>query len=297
MVALLFILTMMGMIPNHASGWFIGVGVVMIGFFAFKKWESRQAAATSAHSPAAAPAAPGGAHGVTHTATDTVKAYWPPILGGLVVLCGVIAWMFMTGGEILFFDPLDMAGGLLKILGFLVVVSYITFIVGKIIGSPSTVWTAKWAGLILLGLLLAAGLMRPVIQPLTEGKGLSSLTEIIPSSARSLGSLGSQSAVSPCQEETPCSPVLLADGTTAPVDFPKRQGASICFEPSFWNNLPNLGYTTSYKGGPEETYACTKDQVLDGTCSMRTGDRFRFKPKSGTPLPKYWFRTDRGNQC
>ncbi len=75
------------------------------------------------------------------------------------------------------------------------------------------------------------------------------------------------------------------------------EGHRVCFDPSFWENLPRLGYMTSYKGGPEKAYGCTRDQVIAGTCSERMGDTFRFIPEKDVPLPAHWFVGEGGSTC
>ncbi len=97
-----------------------------------------------------------------------------------------------------------------------------------------------------------------------------------------------------CTKSRPCVPVLRANGSTDKVTVPPGKG--VCFEPSFWDNIRWLGYTTSYQGGREKRYECTREQVLAGTCHEKTGDAFRFVPEDGVPLPHYWFAQS-GSNC
>lgn len=67
------------------------------------------------------------------------------------------------------------------------------------------------------------------------------------------------------------------------------EGKLVCFDDSFWDNLPQLGFST-YKGNVESAYTCTEAQVIAGACNQRIGSAFRFNPKGETRIPKYWFQ-------
>lgn len=67
------------------------------------------------------------------------------------------------------------------------------------------------------------------------------------------------------------------------------EGKLACFDPSYWDNLPQLGFTASYKGGVWNEFSCTQEQVMAGTCRQRVFDAFRFNPKGAIRIPKYWF--------
>lgn len=96
-----------------------------------------------------------------------------------------------------------------------------------------------------------------------------------------------------CTPSSPCELRVKSDGFTETVRVPV--GRNICFEPTFWIDLPKLGYRTSYRGGEEKVYGCTRETVLAGTCREVFGDAFRFKPEKGTLLPRYWFISESGN--
>jgi hypothetical protein len=90
-----------------------------------------------------------------------------------------------------------------------------------------------------------------------------------------------------CTGSKPCSPVQKADGSTEKTIV--KEGRSVCFESSFYSNLPRLGYVTSYKGEPEMKPGCT-------TASCRV-DTFWFAPEAGVPVPKYWFVPEGSSRC
>ncbi|MBU6388673.1 hypothetical protein KGQ72_02285 [Patescibacteria group bacterium] len=92
-----------------------------------------------------------------------------------------------------------------------------------------------------------------------------------------------------------CTSIHPCDGSTERVSIPK--GKRVCFDDSFWDNLDRLGYTTSYQGGPEKKYGCTREQVISGVCHERTGDTFRFIPAKGVQPPRYWFTDEGGSEC
>lgn len=73
------------------------------------------------------------------------------------------------------------------------------------------------------------------------------------------------------------------------------KGMKVCFDETFWDNLPQLGFST-YKGNVESAYTCTETQVIAGACSQRMGTAFRFTPKGGERIPKYWFQPE-GAAC
>lgn len=73
------------------------------------------------------------------------------------------------------------------------------------------------------------------------------------------------------------------------------EGKLVCFDDSFWDNLPQLGFST-YKGNVESAYMCTEAQVIAGVCNQRIGSAFRFNPKGETRIPKYWFQK-KGTVC
>lgn len=73
------------------------------------------------------------------------------------------------------------------------------------------------------------------------------------------------------------------------------KGKKVCFDDTFWDNLPQLGFNT-YKGNVESAYTCTEAQVIAGVCSQRMGTAFRFTPKGGERIPKYWFKKE-GTAC
>jgi len=103
----------------------------------------------------------------------------------------------------------------------------------------------------------------------------------------------SQAKIDAASEKCPASHPCL--GSTEKVTIPK--GQRVCFDESFWDNLGRLGYTTSYQGGFEKKYGCTRDQVISGVCHERTGDSFRFIPEKGVRLPNHWFVDEDGTQC
>lgn len=106
--------------------------------------------------------------------------------------------------------------------------------------------------------------------------------------------VGNQS--SECITGHPCELQQKSDGSTVPVSI--QSGQWICFDTTFWDNLSQLGYRTSFRGGPEKLYGCTRDSVLSGKCNERMGDTFRFTPTKGVPLPKYWFTSQQdGHNC
>ncbi len=99
-----------------------------------------------------------------------------------------------------------------------------------------------------------------------------------------------QSAVVPvkeCTKSNPCTPTGVVLG---------KPGYSLCWDPSFWENLPKLGYHTS-RNGVEKKYTCTREQVMAGNCTQTAMDSFRFDPESGVDLPKYWFVREGATQC
>lgn len=67
------------------------------------------------------------------------------------------------------------------------------------------------------------------------------------------------------------------------------EGKLACFDSSYWDNLPQLGFTTSYKSGAWNEFICTQEQVMAGVCRQRVFDAFRFNPKGKERIPKYWF--------
>lgn len=67
------------------------------------------------------------------------------------------------------------------------------------------------------------------------------------------------------------------------------EGKLTCFDSSYWDNLPQLGFSTSHKGGAWNEYSCTQEQVMSGVCRQRVFDAFRFNPKGEVRIPKYWF--------
>lgn len=67
------------------------------------------------------------------------------------------------------------------------------------------------------------------------------------------------------------------------------EGKLACFDSSYWDNLSQLGFTTSYKGDVWNEFSCTQEQVMAGTCHQRVFDAFRFTPKGAVRIPKYWF--------
>ena len=73
------------------------------------------------------------------------------------------------------------------------------------------------------------------------------------------------------------------------------KGKTVCFDDTFWDNLPQLGFST-YKGNVESAYMCTEAQVIAGVCNQRMGTAFRFIPKGGERIPKYWFQPE-GTAC
>lgn len=101
-------------------------------------------------------------------------------------------------------------------------------------------------------------------------------------------------SIAECTATSPCTPTMKSDGSTEPVKI--KDGERVCFDHSFWDNLPRLGYMTSYRGGAEKRYGCTREQVISGTCNERMGDTFRFVPEPGVSIPKHWFATS-GNNC
>ncbi len=99
-----------------------------------------------------------------------------------------------------------------------------------------------------------------------------------------------------CVPGHPCEPQTHRDGSTDVVKIP--EGQWVCFDHSFWDNLSQLGYRTSFRGGPEKMYGCTRDAVLSGKCDERMGDAFRFTPTAGVSVPKYWFTPKQaGSNC
>lgn len=101
--------------------------------------------------------------------------------------------------------------------------------------------------------------------------------------------------VEDCNKSHSCTLLQRPDGSTVSVSI--EAGKRVCFDPSFWTNLPRLGFITSFQGGRETRYACTIGQVTAGTCDMTVFDTFRFIPEGNVPLPRYWFTRDSGTVC
>ena len=99
-----------------------------------------------------------------------------------------------------------------------------------------------------------------------------------------------------CTARQPCA-LEESDGSTDRVPVPP--GKTVCFEKSFWEDLPRLGYRISYQGGVERQYSCTPAQAASGGVCNSSGsfDVFRFVPETGTRLPKYWFAPIGTRQC
>ena len=96
-----------------------------------------------------------------------------------------------------------------------------------------------------------------------------------------------------CTSENPCALTVQSNGSTETVQGKPDRG--VCFDPSYWANLPLLGYHITY-GGVEKKYECTREDVLAGKCSQTLFDAFRFVPEAGVSLPKYWFAA-KGTNC
>lgn len=75
------------------------------------------------------------------------------------------------------------------------------------------------------------------------------------------------------------------------------EGKMACFDSTFWENISQLGFATSYKGSEWNEFSCTKEQVLIGACTQRARDAFRFNPKGETRIPKYWFAPAGTKSC
>ncbi len=98
-----------------------------------------------------------------------------------------------------------------------------------------------------------------------------------------------------CTPKHPCPLGVLADGSTERVAV--QPGKSVCFDPSFYNDLDRLRFMTSYRGRPEVKYGCTKEQVLAQTCKGTVFDSFRFIPEAGVDVPQYWFVPEGTTRC
>jgi hypothetical protein len=97
-----------------------------------------------------------------------------------------------------------------------------------------------------------------------------------------------------CDTNHPC--VLHEqNGLTVLVSVPG--GKNVCFDDSFWENIELIGFRTSYRGSDEEPYTCTREQVISGVCQKRNYDKFRFVPKNGTSIPRYWFIDRSQSRC
>jgi len=95
-----------------------------------------------------------------------------------------------------------------------------------------------------------------------------------------------QRAGDECMKKEPCTPFLEANGLTEKVRM--KEGRSLCFDDSFFENLPRLGYKTSYQGTAEDP-GCTTV-----SCKM---DAFWFEPEAGIRVPKYWYVPEGSPRC
>ena len=104
-----------------------------------------------------------------------------------------------------------------------------------------------------------------------------------------------ETANTSCTEASPCRLTYGPGGETEHVTI--AYGQRVCFDPEFWDNLPRLGYTTSYMGRAPRTYTCTKAQAESGQCASYVADQFWFRPTDPqVELPPYWFREENGDR-
>lgn len=91
-----------------------------------------------------------------------------------------------------------------------------------------------------------------------------------------------------CTKAHPCALLRHKDGSSEVVLMPKGHGVE--FEPSFWEHpVGELGFKTSFNGGPGRPYLCSYAQAVARTCFMLY-DQFWFEPSNkDVSLPGYWF--------
>ncbi len=117
--------------------------------------------------------------------------------------------------------------------------------------------------------------------------GIARIASVVRSGHQQSVMLGTVAPIGECTKSSPCIPFKETDGPTKKVAL--KEGRSLCFDSSFFKNLPRLGYATSYEGGPEMKPGCTT-----ASCTM---DTFWFTPEAGVNLPKYWFVPEGSSQC
>jgi hypothetical protein len=143
----------------------------------------------------------------------------------------------------------------------------------------------KWAIFVTGGFVF----LGTVIYQVTTYKTAPKLAPIQQPTSRSQQQFGSD-----CTPERRCSLEVQSGGSTEIVSV--NPGYAICFDSSFWENLPKLGYHTS-RNGVERSYGCTREQVLTGICDQTKFDSFRFVPETGILVPRYWFVHEGTTQC
>ncbi|KKW39143.1 hypothetical protein A3I46_02230 [Candidatus Kaiserbacteria bacterium RIFCSPLOWO2_02_FULL_54_13] len=92
-----------------------------------------------------------------------------------------------------------------------------------------------------------------------------------------------------CTYARPCPPALKA--TQVP------EGSRVCFDPPVFANLEGFGYMVSSSSVAEHRYACTLEEVANGTCKEKPVGTFRFSPTNGVTPPRHWFTKDSGIVC
>lgn len=92
-----------------------------------------------------------------------------------------------------------------------------------------------------------------------------------------------------CTYARPCPPAL--ETTQVP------EGSRVCFDPPVFANLEGFGIMVSSRGVAEHRYACTLEEVVNGTCKEKPFEKFRFSPTNGVTPPRHWFTKDSGIVC
>lgn len=145
------------------------------------------------------------------------------------------------------------------------------------VGVPASLKKWLWLGVIVVTIVIIIALIASIKRDHDRQKLLEQKQQAAVNAP--------QRADGDCTYSRPCASVLRPDGSTEKVSIKAGQ---VCFEASFWDNLERLGFMTSYLGGEETKYTCTREQVIAGTCNQRIKDTFRFVPDPGVPIPKYW---------
>lgn len=103
--------------------------------------------------------------------------------------------------------------------------------------------------------------------------------------------------LAPSSSRTPadCTYARPCIGSTQMVNVPV--GNRVCFDPPIWSNLEGFGMTVSSQGVPEHRYACSVEDVVNGSCKEKPIETFRFNPKDGVVPPRHWFTSDPGHLC